>query len=351
MKDRTKEIIKDGFGSLINNAAAIRGAKAGPFWLTLVMFILSVLIPVIPMLVSQANTNGSSFLSKYSYGLERYVTSIAIDLKDNRLAEFSIDEEHMLSIKENGVEVDFTGYGSDNAYCGYLDKNTDQYNFLVYLSEATTDKEKSSVNKLIASTYYGNGTHVVSTDSENVYRPSYMILFKNGVYVTIYGSNTTKALTSSYSGDFKTLEAGNDYLTKLLTVKDKEGDAVTQSLVNDDYVNGVYKNYKKFLDKSYETLKIKNTWVTSAIYLGIFFGLSIIMGFLMWLLTRGKNNPNNYYTPWLTMKIQARLGLAPALITLLVGFFLTSYAPMIFIMTIGLRVMWVSMKELRPVQQ
>ena len=351
MKDRTKEIIKDGFGSLINNAAAIRGAKAGPFWLTLVMFILSVLIPVVPMLVSQANTNGSSFLSKYSYGLERYVTSVAMDLKNNKLAEFSIDDEHMLTVKENGTEVSFSEYGSAKEYIAYKDANTNQYNFVVYLSDATTDKEKTDVNKLISATYYANGTIDVSTDVENVYRPSYMILFKNGVYVVVYGNNSTKALASSFSGDFKTLAVANDYLDQLLTVKDKEGDAVEQSLINDDYINGVYKNYKKFLDKSYETLKVKNTWVTSAIYLGIFFGLSLIMGFLMWLLTRGKNNPNNYYTPWLTMKIQGRLGLAPALITLVAGFFLTSYAPMIFIMTIGLRVMWVSMKELRPVQQ
>ena len=351
MKDRTKEIIKDGFGSLINNAAAIRGAKAGPFWLTLVMFILSVLIPVIPLFVAQLNTNGSTFLRNYSYGLERYITSIAIDLKDNRLAEFSIDEDHMLSISEDGSDVDFTQYGSSNAYRGYLDQNTDQYNFLVYVSEATTDKEKSEVNSLIAATYYGNGTHVVSTELENVYRPSYMILFKNGVYVAIYGNDSTKAINYSYSGDFKTLKPGNDYLTKLLTVKDKEGKDVAQSMISDDYVNGVYKNFKKFLDKSYETLKIKNTWATSGIYLGIFFGLSVIMGFIMWLLTRGKNNPNNYYTPWLTMKIQGRLGLSPALITLIAGFFLTNYAPMIFIMTVGLRVMWVSMKELRPIQQ
>ena len=351
MKDRTKEIIKDGFGSLVNNAAAIRGAKAGPFWLTLVMFILSVLVPVIPNLVSQSNTKGSSFLNNYSYGLERYVTSIAMDLKDNRLAEFSISEDHLLSITENGTEVNFNEYDHEKAYATYADLNTNQYNFMVFVSDATTDKEKTAFNTLISATYYANGSTTISVESENVYRPSYMILFKNGVYVAIYGNNSTKAINYSYSGDFKTMKAGNDYLTQLLTVKDKQGNAVSASIINDDYVNGVYKNYKKFLDKSYETLKIKNTWVTSAIYLGIFFGLSIIMGFLMWLLTRGKNNPNNYYTPWLTMKIQARLGLAPALITLIVGFFLTSYAPMIFIMTVGLRVMWVSMKELRPIQQ
>ena len=44
MKDRTKEVLKDGFGSLINNAAAIRGAKSGPLWLTILFFVFSLFV-------------------------------------------------------------------------------------------------------------------------------------------------------------------------------------------------------------------------------------------------------------------------------------------------------------------
>ena len=280
MKDRTKEVLKDGFGSLISNAAAIRGAKAGPLWLTILFFIFSIILPIIPLFVAQVKTNGSSFLTNYSYGLERYVTKMAMDLKDKGV-EFAIDEEHLLSVNENGTEVDFNEYGSSKPYAGYVDAVSNQYDFVLYLSNATSASEKNTVNKVITTTYYKTGT----------------------------------------------------------------------TTVDNEYVNGVYKNYKKFLDKSYETLKIRNTWASSGIYLGIFFGLNVIMGFLMWLLTRGKNNPNNYYTPWLTEKVQARLALAPALITLIVGFFLTSQTMLIYIITIGMRVMWTSMKELRPLQQ
>ena len=112
MKARTKEIIRDGFGSLVSNASALRGAKAGPLWLTIVMFFLALILPILPIFVSQATTNGSSFLRSYSYGLERYVTSIAMDLKNTRLAEFSISD-HMLSVTENGADVDFKTYGSE----------------------------------------------------------------------------------------------------------------------------------------------------------------------------------------------------------------------------------------------
>ena len=351
MKDRTKEIIRDGFGSLISNASALRGAKAGPLWLTIVMFFLALILPIIPIFVSQATTNGSSFLSNYSYGLERYVTAVAMDLKNNRLADFQINEDHLLSIKEGENEVDFNNYGSSTPYAVYKNEAKNQYDFVVYLSTAETDKEKSAVNDEISKTRYGLKTTDILASEENVYRPSYMILFKNGVYVAIYSSNGTSAIASSYNGDFKTISANNDYLTILLTVKDSDGNAVAQSLANDAYTNGVYANFKKFLDKSYDTLKIRNMWVTSAIYFGIFFGVSFMMGLLMFLLTRGKNNPNNYFSLWLCIKIQGRLSFCPGLLTMVVGWFLTSQIPLFMIMLLGLRVMWISMKELRPIAQ
>ena len=351
MKARTKEIIRDGFGSLISNASALRGAKAGPLWLTMVMFFLALIIPIIPIFVSQATTNGSTFLTNYSYGLERYVTSIALDLKNTRLAEFSISEDHLLTIKENGTEVDFNNYGSTTPYAVYKNEAKNQYDFMVYLSTAETDKEKSAVNEEIAKTHYGLKTTDVLYSEENVYRPSYMVLFKSGIFVTIYASNGIKNLTSSYSGDFKTIAAGDNYLTTLLTVKDGEGNEIAPSLIDDSYINGVYANFKKLLDKSYETLKIRNMWVTSAIYFGIFFGVSFMMGLIMFLLTRGKNNPNNYFSLWLCLKIQGRLSFCPGLITMVIGWFLTSQIPLFFIMLVGLRVMWISMKELRPIAQ
>ena len=350
MRERTKETIKDGFGSLISNAAAMRGAKNGPLWLTIAMFILAVLLPVIPLLVAQLNTNGSSFLKSYSYGLERYVTSIAMDLKNNRLAEFKISEDHLLSINENGNAINFADYGSANPYATYENTVTKQYDFIVYLSDATTAKEKTTVDKAIAATHYGIGSTTTSEEKENVYRPSYMVLFTNGSYVCVYGNNSTKALTSSYSGDYKTIAANNDCLGTLLTVTNKDGSAVAQSITSDDYVNGVYANFKKFLNKSYDTLKIRNTWATIGIYAGIFFGINVLMGLLMWLLTRGKNNPNNYLNPWITEQIQARLALAPALIAMIAGFFLVNQTALFYIITIGLRTMWISMKELRPIQ-
>ena len=353
MKDRTKEIIRDGFGSLVSNASALRGAKAGPLWLTIVMFFLAILLPIIPTFVQEANTNGSTFLNTYSYGLEKSVTSLAIDLRTTRNATFMISEDHLLSIKEGKNEVNFSNYGSANPYIAYVNEaNNNQYELIVYLSDATTEEEKANVNNEIIKTNYTLKTTTSTVEQENVYRPSYIVLFKNGIYVAIYSNNSTKKLTNSYSGDFKTIAANNDCLTSLLTVEKFDINmSKADALANSDYTLGVYKNFKTALDKSYETLKIRNMWVVAAINFGIFFGVSFLMGLIMFLLTRGKKNPNNYFSLWLCLKIQGRLSFCPGLIAMIVGFFLTSYVHMIFIMTIGLRVMWISMKELRPIQQ
>ena len=352
MKDRTKEILKDGFGSLVNNAAAIRGAKSGPLWLTIVMFVLAVFLPIIPLFVSNITTKGDSFLSSYSYGLERYVSKVATDLRSNGY-EFGITEDHLLSVTKDNNPVAFEEYGAEKPFASYIDETTNEYNFLVYISADTKTSEKKVTYTKISNTYYATGSTTVTeydkTKTDTLYRPSYIILFQDSVFVAVNKGVTS--VKTSLGGDYKTMNANNAYLAMLLEVKNKEGQVITPDLTSTTYTDGVYKNFKKFLNKSYETLRTRNTFATCGIWLGIFFGINVIMGFLLWILTRGKNNPNNYSTPWLTMKIQGRLAFCPGLIALVAGFFLPSYLYIIYIATLGLRAMWVSMKELRPIQQ
>ena len=348
MKERTKEIVRDGFGQLISNASALRGAKAGPLWLTILFFVFALLLPIIPIFAQQVTTNGSSFLNTYSYNLDRTVTSVAIDLKDKN-TEFSINSDHMLSINENGTPLSFSNYGSSNIYASYIaDKGTDhqKYELVVYLSDAETQKQKENFLTEVNAIYFDWNTTNRSEAAENVYHPNTIILFKDGVYVAVYAHNATNVISNSYLGDFKTISPNSACLETLLKV-----DGVAQNMYDDHYTMGVYNNFKKFLDKSYETLKIKNTGLTCLIYFGIFFGASLLMALIMFLLTRGKNNPNNYFSFWLCIKIQARLSFCPGLLTMVIGFFLTSQIPLIMIMLLGLRVMWISMKELRPIAQ
>ena len=350
MKERTKEVVRDGFGSLVSNAAALRGAKSGPFWLTLVMFILSLLLPILPIFITQANTKGSSFLGSNSYSLEKYIPAMGLDLKDNRKVEFQITEDHALDIKEDGKAIDYVTYGSNKPFAAYENKVSKQYDFVIYVSNEEGATEKKAFNTVVSTRKYKLNSTEVSDEKDGTYIPSYMILFKKSIFVAIYAKDSTTVVTNSYNGDYKTMEVNDKALTKFLTVTDKDGKEVAANLYDNNYTDGVFNNFKKVLNKSYDTLKISNMWGTSGIYLAIFFGLSVVMGFIMWILTRGKNNPNNYFTPWLTQKVEARLALAPAILTMILGFFFPQYVPIGFIVLLGLRIIWISMKELRPLQ-
>lgn len=365
MKERTKETIRDGFGCLVNNSAALRGAKNGPLWLTIVMFFLSILLPVLPLFISAANTSGSAFLNSKTYGLERYVTEVATQLKDDKYT-FNLNDKHEMEIKLNGAELAYGDYISLNPLdenkvlsatplATYVDGVTGQYDLVVYVSkESGSGKLAKNLNTYVSEKLYKSET-IVEKDAENdpdnttYYCPSYMIVFKDTIYVVI--NYAGKAVTGSLGGNFANLKTDKEYLAALLEVKDKEGNIITPSMANANYCDGVLKNFKKFLNKTYDSIKWRNTFATSGIYLGIFAGLSLFMGLLMWVMTRGKRNPNNYFSIWLCLKLEARLALCPGILTFIIGLFMTQYASMIFILTMGLRVMWISMKELRPVQQ
>lgn len=361
MKERTKDRVRDGFGCLINNAAAIRGAKNGPLWLTIVMFFLSVLLPVLPLFISAMNTNGSAFISSTTFGLEKNITQLATDLK-NEGHEFMLDENHEMTVANVNYAEYVTFDSADDTKIAdatplktYVSTATSQYELVLYVSDLSgNSKQASNLNTFISNIKYKVNTTdkldaVNDPEGTKYYSPTYMIAFKDTIYVVVCYQD--KAVAASMGGNYSNIKPNSTLLATLLTVKDKEGNTIEANIANLDYCNGVLKNFRSFLNKTYDAIKYKNTFTTSGIYAAIFLGLSLFMGLLMWIMTRGKNNPNNYFTLWLCMKVEARLGLAPALITLVLGLFLTQYASMIFILTLGLRVMWISMKELRPVQQ
>ena len=191
MKERTRDRIKDGFGGLINNAAAMRGAKNGPLWLTIVMFFLSILLPVLPLFISAANTSGAAFIGNNSYGLERYVTAVATDLKNNN-HEFILGENHEMIVNNIDYNAfitfdagDETKATSATPIATYTNSVNGQYEFMVYASNLSGDsKQARNLNKLIGETRYivesttekdalndpENGLHLKDIGNKNEYQ-------------------------------------------------------------------------------------------------------------------------------------------------------------------------------------
>ena len=68
-------------------------------------------------------------------------------------------------------------------------------------------------------------------------------------------------------------------------------------------------------------------------------------------MTRGKNNPNRIIKWYQCFLIAFYASLCPGLLTLVFGFILSGMEIMLYVLTFGVRVMWMSVRNLRPAYQ
>lgn len=347
MSQQAKRNLANIFGSFISNQRAIDGAKEMPIWVAIIFLILSVFLPVIPMMVSASNAYGSSFVSTYSYGLDVTLSEASYQMKQDGYVFQVTGENNNYELRSTGKAI--ASY-SDPIY-KYTNKLTNEYNLMVYYSEANLEggsDDPTSLQALIATCMkdiYLKGTTIKASAevTENIYVPSFVILHKSRLYVYIYSPSTTTAVAASYEGcNWNNYDktANNILLDRII------GDADHSQIV---YFNEkVFTNWKTVLDESYLQQKGKTLAINTFIYLGIYLALIIFMGLMIFLLTRGKKNVFHYLSFLTCEKIGAWASLCPGLIGMILGFIFPSQAVLFFIMILGVRIMWLSMKQLRP---
>jgi len=158
---------------------------------------------------------------------------------------------------------------------------------------------------------------------------SFIVFGKEEVFVAVY--NKVAGTVSSIRGDYQHTKVGTDLFKDLF---DEANPAATIA------------KWKPFFNDCYINTRFHNTWKQTGINLGINGGVIILMGFVIWVTTRGKNNPFRIYSYWDSQKICFYACFTPGLIGLF-GFLSTSLATMIFAMTCGVRVLWLSMRTLK----
>lgn len=342
MKDTFKLI----FSSLFKNDAAIEGRKK-PWFIAVIIFLLSTLLAVIPMTVSVAKTTGSDFFNStlYSYEIGVQKFSETLDEKNVDITVTATPEGlHVLSLTGDWSTV--AKVGED--YYEFVSPSTSQTVLRVYLQNTleTADTE-TFVTGLLALTN--------TAETPNLDITSFLVLGQQAMYSYLYNPATVAAgttagsgYTASYKGNYTNVEIGTNL--RNFVKYDVSGDLIAAPTEANysSYQSKVMANWKKLYDNGYSEIKDTLLWTTSGIMLGVDAIIGIFMMLMIFILTRGKNNPNHTFTVLDAFKIGAWAMLSPALISLLLGFLFTSYASMIFVMTIGLRVMWMSMKSLRP---
>lgn len=139
-----------------------------------------------------------------------------------------------------------------------------------------------------------------------------------------------------------------DYANLSETHKDLSSLMVTSESTRLANVSSTLTNYKGMVDEIYITTRKTVTWTQTGIIAAVNAGIVLLMGLVVFLLTRGKNNPNRGIKFQQCFNIAYWSTATPALIALILGFWLSQYQVMLFVMTFGFRIMWLSMKTLSP---
>lgn len=379
MKDTTKRTIQNVFVGQFSNARAIEGAKTAPWWIAVVLFILGTFLPVIPIMLTQANAYGAQFVNGTLFGYDQYITQVTYDLAQATDVNYKINGHKLLKYNSTGEEI------KDNTWLP-ADNPADMKPIAVYDAkyQVTVEEEGTEVIKTKTvrkfEVYYTNrpynnngdntiyqmvktltGRHfekealtpteykgeVKSGDEKLYYNTSFMILSNDGLYSYIYKTDSTTMATSTGTGfDWSHQDdtaANSNFFKELAEVNN-----VTANPKDEVYVKGVLNNWKVIFNNAYANLKTRNFWMLTGIFYGIFIILNLFMGFMLWLLTRGKRNPNRGLKVLTCLKIAGWICFLPGLLAMIFGFMIPAAQQILFIMLIGLRTMWLAMKQLNP---
>lgn len=355
LSPETKDKLKTGFGTLINNEMCIKAGREYRWFTPIILAICSVIVTLVPSFVSTMKVNmGESVLGTSSVGgVENGLASFQNDLKNTANASVEINEEGRLVVSDATKEVYNAGTGDDRYY-EYKDSVTNEP---VLRVQFASDNVSSAILDGLSKYTVTTSTTITNSEGETsevqdavstTYRVSILVFKNTGFSMAVYnrrvvtGTTSTSALLN-YSYDRL---AGKDLLTLSpdVSLSEKPG----------EYVAAVKKNYQALLTAGYETTKITLAWRNVGILAGINAGVILLLGLVLFLVTRGKRNPYRVITFWQCQKIGYWAAPSPAILALALGFLLSntsglsSLSMFMFLFLYGLRIMWISMKAFSP---
>ena len=353
MSPRAKSVLVNSFKGIISNQSCVDNGKEAPWWLAILFLLFSVLIPLIPNHVHMNNAYGSSFLTSGAFGLDTGLAKATVQLRaDDKGFDFV---EGLLTYEDlsTGTPIPAT---EDPIYSDTrITANGTQYNFLMYYTDKTGSDLSNFVNLLTEQQFIIDTTNKYdpTTDPEGTivrYTPNFLVLTPYTLACAIYKANSTTRAGNTYGGlDWSNTPKDQELLSRLTdgVVSSTAAEIATKPAE----IAKVYNGWRSIFNETYLNQKNKAKWQTTLIYLGVYAGLMVFLGLMIFLLTRGRNNPFRSLNFWICQKIAYFLGFTPAVLALILGFIFSAniIGQMAFIMLVSLRVMWASMRQLRPV--
>lgn len=302
--------------SLINNGVVKEiGIK---HWISSIfVMLLSLFISVMPTLTTEATRNGSSSINnQYNDVL---VEAIYNYVEDETAPDLQI-VDHKLSTVEPVSNSLIYNYQRSNL-------RFDIYYFDTDTGVSFTDQINS-----------------VLENNPNV--SNAMFLGSDQYSISIYQQGSTQMVgnTAGRYGHIEDIVSFKSYLKQNAT-----------SLEDINEVKQAYMtNFYTFADQGYLDIRGQQVGMMVGIVLGINGGITLLILPILFLMSRGKNNPNRILKFYQVMGITFHATLTPAIITMILGYIMGSslqIMSMIYVMCYGFRAMWLTMKYLRtPIQ-
>ena len=344
--------------SLISNPACVEGGRHRPWFFAVPFFIFSILISIIPVFVQTYIREGDTSIANYSYGLEVSMQRFVEDINEKEYSMFIKEADSGKRIEADmskwnelcdtgatGSNVSgkiYSGWGKDQSgnRCWYHKNINDLVDLQVYYLSA-----EEYTNETLQKINYVYTTDAEGKEVKNKRGGSYLLLSEKEVLLYIQNVEKSKTDVASLYGNYNYFEAG--YLLNNIN-GGKTHDQAIASESYMTYVSDTWTNWRTFYKTFYLNTRFTLTWQTTLLMFGVNAGLTIFMGLMIWVLTRGKNNPYRIFTIWECQKISAWSALTPAILSCGLSFLITSFAQVFFALLLGVRVMWLSMKTLRP---
>jgi len=316
------------FKVLWSNQAALNAGLKSKWYIAVIVAFVSIILSIVPITVHTATGAGSKFVNTtYVYNYDEGFYSFLEDAN------------------EKGYTITFDQTTATSKLTGATTASAN--NYLLY-EHSTTAADNHALSKVDFQVYYiPEGVEFATAQSTIVALGANSITGRDVSYV-IFGTKyfasalykpETYTSVGGVSGDYGNLTSEFVNLKSFL---------VTDQETRNENATASLKLFRTFMDETYINNRVTATWLQVGVITVVNTSITLLMGLVLFLMTRGKNNPNNGIKFQKCFNVSYICALTPAILSLILGFFFSGYEIMLYVIIFGFRIMWLSMKALSP---
>ena len=332
-----------GLSTLIKNDAVVDVGRNWKWYLPVVLAILSIIIAVIPILTQNMSVQAGNSFFGTSYGYETGLVHFQEEIDDKNVS-LVIADKKLTNPGDSWASQIKTE--ADEPWYTYKQTGTNEVTFEVFYNYTANISDTDFLNRITGNKNpFTEAVRSLKDDgSAKPYITAFLFLGKESFYCS------SRKLDGSQGASVSGLYDHHEGLDlKILAKKTIAGaDIAAEKFGTREYLSIVTASWTTFVNDGYNSTKVKRAWSMTGIVAGIDAGGIILMGLLLFLLTRGKRNPYRIFTFWQTQKMSYTASFTPAILGMILGFIMSQFASFSFLIVFAFRIMWMSMRTLSP---